>query len=92
MSYQILISTTFQKQLERLDDQLKKRVKDSLEELEEGPYEPRSGADIKKLSGTDPTKYRLRIGDYRVIYTVDESDKAVKVIEGLKRGKGYRKY
>jgi len=27
-----------------------------------------------------------------VIYTVDESDKAVKVIEGLKRGKGYRKY
>ena len=92
MSYQILISTTFQKQLEKLDDQLKKSVKDSLEELEEDPYEPRSGADIKKLSGTDPTKYRLRIGDYRVIYTVDESDKAVKVIEGLKRGKGYRKY
>ena len=92
MGYQILISTTFQKQLERLDDQLEKRIKDSLEELEEDPYEPRSGAYIKKLSGTDPTKYRLRIGDYRVIYTVDESDKAVKVIEGLKRGKGYRKY
>jgi len=92
MAYQILISTTFQKQLERLDDQLEKRVKESLEELEEDPYEPRSGADIKKLSGTDPTKYGLRIGDYRVILTVDESDKAVKVIDGLKRGKGYRKY
>jgi len=92
MAYQILISTTFQKQLERLDDQLEKRVKESLEELEEDPYEPRSGADIKKLSGTEQTKYTLRIGDYRVIYTVDGSDKAVKVIEGLKRGKGYRKY
>jgi len=56
MSYQILISTTFQKQLERLDDQLKESVKDSLEELEEDPYKPRSGADIKKLSGTDPSE------------------------------------
>ncbi|MFP4608511.1 MAG: type II toxin-antitoxin system RelE family toxin [Candidatus Natronoplasma sp.] len=92
MSYYILISTTFQKQLEKLDDRLKKRVKDSLEGLKEDPYKPRSGADIKKLSGTDPTKYRLKIGDYRVIYTVEESNKAVKVIEGLKRGKGYRKY
>ncbi len=90
MSYQILVSTTFKKELESLENEVQERIKSSLENLESDPYRPRSGADIKKLSGTTPTKYRLRVGDYRVIYTVEKQDKTVKVIEVFTRGRGYR--
>ncbi len=90
MSYEILISTTFKKQFDKLENDLHERVRETLEELEDDPYQPRSGADIQKLSGTQPTKYRLRVGDYRVIYTVEEENKVVKVIEGFERGRGYR--
>ena len=90
MTHEILISTTFKKQLTKLEDELKDRVKDTLKKLGEDPYRSRSGVDIKKLSRTDPTKYRLRVGDYRVIYTIEEDNKVIKVIEGFRRGRGYR--
>lgn len=59
----------------------------SMKNLEEDPFRSRPKADIAKLEGTHPPKYRLRIGDYRVIYAV-EGD-AVKVIEVFVRGRGY---
>ena len=90
MTYEILISKTFKKQLTKLEDDLKDRVKNTLKKLDEDPYRSRSGVDIKKLSGTNPTKYRLRVGDYRVIYTIEEDNKVIKVIEGFRREKGYR--
>ncbi|MEA1993337.1 MAG: hypothetical protein U9N35_02930 [Euryarchaeota archaeon] len=39
------------------------------------------------LSGTDPPKYQLRVGGYRIVYTVEND--MVKIIEVFKRGKGY---
>ena len=50
----------------------------------------RSGADIKPLKNTNPLKYRLRVGEYRIIYVV--KDDAVPVIDVFKRGKGYTRY
>ena len=86
MTYEILISTTFKKQLTKLEDELKGRVKKALKKLGEDPYKSRSSVDIKKLAGTDPTKYRLRVGDYRVFYTIEEENEVIKVIEGFRRG------
>jgi len=86
MTYKILIYTTFKKQLTKLEDELKGRVKKTLKKLGEDPYKSRSSVDIKKLAGTDPTKYRLRVGDYRVIYTIEEENEVIKVIEGFRRG------
>ncbi len=40
------------------------------------------------IKGTEPVKYRLRVGDYRVVYIVVRSE--VKVIEIFVRGRGYR--
>lgn len=90
MGFDVLVSRTFQRFFDDLDETVQDRLRTALEALEEDPYEPRSGADIKRLSNTEPTKHRIRVGDWRIVYRVDEDERAVKVIEGFRRGRGYR--
>ena len=86
--YKVLVSRTFQRQFRNLPEKIQSRIRKGLKELESDPFRPRPNADIKALKDTNPQKYRLRIGDYRVIYTVE--DDIVKVIELFIRGRGYR--
>ena len=88
MKYTILVSKTFQKQFHSLENNVQERIISALKTLEDDPFHSRSGTDIKKLSHTEPTKYRLRVGNYRIIYTVEE--KTIKVIEVFKRERRYR--
>ena len=87
--FKVFLSKTAVSQLNSLHDKLRDRVKNALKNLENGPFLSRSGADIKKLtSKSDPSLYRLRIGDYRVIFFV--VDQQVKVTEIFPRKKGYK--
>ncbi len=86
--YPVLISRTFQKQFRNLPPSMQDRVRAALEHLRDDPFEPRSGADLKPVKNTTPQKYRLRVGEYRIIYAV--SDDEVRCIEVFKRGRGYR--
>ncbi|MBQ1393332.1 MAG: type II toxin-antitoxin system RelE/ParE family toxin, partial [Lachnospiraceae bacterium] len=47
--------------------------------------------DIKKLKGHS-NLLRLRIGDYRIIYTVDNGEYIILVIDVGNRGDIYKKY
>jgi mRNA-degrading endonuclease RelE of RelBE toxin-antitoxin system len=85
--FSVLVSKTFQSQFDQLDKILQERVRNGLNTLKKDPYKPRSGADIKVLENTDPQKYRLRVGDYRIVYCVDKT--LIKVIEIFHRGRGY---
>lgn len=87
--YNVLVSRTFQKQYSNLPKKEQNHIKSALNYLIEDPYDPRPGADIKPLVGTDPLKYRLRVGDYRIVYCIE--GKKVEVIEVFRRGRGYRK-
>ena len=89
--FNILVSRTFQKQFKTLPKSMQKRVITALAELEDNPFEPRSGANINELKNTKPQKYRIRIGDYRIVYLVLIDKNIVKVIEIFQRGRGYRK-
>jgi mRNA interferase RelE/StbE len=87
--YKVLVSKTAISQLDSLDASTKERIKAGLEPLEEEPFQRRSGADVKRLAlSSDPPLYRLRIGDYRVIYTVVEDE--VRITEIIHRSKGYK--
>jgi len=88
MKYTILVSKTFQKQFTSLGGSMQERIKSTLKTMENDPFQPHPGANIKELSHTHPTKYRLRIGTYRIIYIVE--NKTVKVVEVFKRGKSYK--
>lgn len=67
------------KQIESFDKALKQRIKAGIDGLPKG--------DIKKLQGYTAT-YRLRIGDYRIIYTLTENTLIIKAI--LPRGAAYK--
>jgi len=50
-----------------------------------------NGEDIKKLKGHDKL-LRLRVGEYRIIYTVDNGELIVYVIDAGSRGQIYNRY
>lgn len=53
--------------LEKLKDkQLRKRFMDKIDQLEQNPF-PR---DCRTVEGYDQKVYRVRVGDYRILYYV----------------------
>jgi mRNA-degrading endonuclease RelE of RelBE toxin-antitoxin system len=87
MSYSVLVSKTFQRKFQQLQKNFQNQIRKSLKELQNDPYTSRSNCDIKSLIDTRPKKYRLRVGNYRVIYIIE--NKEVKVIDLIKREVGY---
>jgi len=67
MAYQVLVKRSAEKELAALPTRIRERITERLLALEENPR-PR---DIKKLR--EQESYRLRVGDYRVLLTIDDS-------------------
>jgi len=88
MSFRVTLSETAARQLRKLSKDNRNRIAKALRVLEEDPFGPRPRADIRIIEGTEPRKYRLRIGEYRAIYAVERDE--VRVIEVFIRGRGYR--
>jgi mRNA interferase RelE/StbE len=87
--YRVLLSQTVVSQLKLLESKQRGRIKESLRNLEESPFQNRSGPDIKRLVTHDePPLFRIRIGDYRAIYFVVSDE--VRVTEIIHRSRGYR--
>lgn len=72
--YTVLILPSAQKQLGKLPGAVATRIEDKMMELE---HDPRP-AGCKKLKGRDA--WRIRIGDYRVIYEINDGILVVTVI------------
>ena len=85
--FEIMVSKTFQKQFHSLSQDDQKRIRQGLPVLAEDPFTPIFGADIKSLQQTVPKKYRLRIGEVRIIYSI--RDEKILIIEVFRRGQGY---
>ncbi len=86
---EILLSRTAVRQLERLPREATRRIRSKLAVPAEDPFRARTGADIRLLWGQDdPPLYRLRVGDYRVLYFVLKDE--VRIAEVLHRSQAYR--
>ena len=86
--FNVLLSRTAEKELNSLDKKTQERVRAGLKELENDPFQPRPKADIKKLHKMSKHElYRLRIGNYRAVYAVENTD--IKITRIIRRGKGY---
>ena len=75
MPYTVELTLSAQKQLSKLPNIIAERIEESLLELEENPRP----VGCKKLKGR--TAYRIRIGDYRAIYTINDTVLTVIVIK-----------
>jgi mRNA interferase RelE/StbE len=84
-SYQIEIKPSASKELEKLPRQIIPRVVAAINELVKDPY-PQG---VKKLTGFDHT-YRIRVGDYRILYTIYENRLVIEIIRVRHRKDAYR--
>ena len=84
MPYQLIIKRPAEKELDRLPREVRKRIIRRLLTLEQ---EARPSGS-KKLQGQEA--YRLRVGDYRVLYTIDDQEKIVTIFAVGHRGEVYR--
>lgn len=74
-SYQIRWKTSAQKELRKLDTKVIPQILAVVESLAQNPY-PQG---YKKMSGMMST-YRIRKGNYRVIYSIVQTDLVIEVI------------
>jgi mRNA interferase RelE/StbE len=73
------------KQLDVMTGDIKGRISATVDDLEDNPRPP----GCKKLKGIDDT-YRIRVGDYRIVYEIHDTVLIVLVIRIAHRGKVYR--
>jgi len=86
VSYRVQLSLPAKKQLDRLDQVTARRLNDRLKELTFDPFSTR----ISKAVKMEPGQRSSRVGDWRIIYRVNERNNELNVIAFLPRGKAYR--
>lgn len=85
MSYQVIVPKPVQKQLNRLPQKQRERAIAAIRSLQD---EPRPDG-VKKLKGYDAT-YRVRFGNYRVIYEIQDSELIVLLLSVIHRKDAYK--
>ena len=82
--YAVKMKPSAEKELDRLSGKLNARIFSRLESLAFNPRPP----GCKKLKGGD-NEWRLRIGDYRAVYTIDDRKLLVEVTRIRHRNEVY---
>ncbi len=82
--YHIILKKPAKKFIDRLPADERKRVVDAIEKLPDGE-------DIKPMKGHSGLLL-LRVGEYRIIYSVDNGELTVYVLDAGNRGPIYKRY
>ncbi len=82
--YRLELSPAALREARRLPPSMKERIDRAMARLADNPRP--SG--VRKLQGMD--SYRLRVGDYRVLYMIDDNEQRVLVWRVMGRGDVYR--
>jgi len=85
MKYKVRLARSASREIERLPKPVLKRVLRHLETLEETPF-PRG---TRKIRGAKDL-WRLRVGDYRMVYRVDQEAREIVVLIVRHRREVYR--
>ena len=86
--YTVKYSSSAKKEIEKLSVEVGKRIKNAIEEMTDDPY-----SHVKKLkTSSNSPIYSLRVGEYRVIMAIENSQLIILVLEVGNRSKIYRKF
>ena len=75
--YQVRILPAAARALAALPVNVRRRIDSRIRSLAENPRPH----DVKKLKGTDGLLFRIRVGDYRVLYQIDDAARVVTVVK-----------
>ncbi len=82
--YQVVIKPSAAKEFDKLPVSIAERVAEKIESLARIPR-PHG---VKKLEG-QPTRWRIRVSDWRVIFAIDDAQRVVDILYIRHRSKAY---
>lgn len=85
MTYQVVLLKAAERDLNRLDRALSLNIAKHLKALEADPRP----ADVTKLRGIE-NEWRIRVGDYRIIYEINDDKRVVTILRIKHRREVYR--
>jgi len=83
MSYTVYLKRSAEKELDRLPAKVYNRIIKRIISLGNNPRPP----GVKKLLGQKA--YRIRVGDYRILYVIDEKERKVEIVSVAHRKEVY---
>ena len=84
-SYRVEWKNTALRELKQLDRQVLQRLVTAAEGIASDPRP----VGARKLTGSDHT-YRIRVGDYRIVYEIRDDDGLVEIVRVRHRRDAYR--
>ena len=84
--YGIFIKASAEKEIRRLPRSARERITSAILALRN---EPRPSG-VRKLKGRDEEGWRIRVGDYRVLYRIDDDQRRVTIFRVGHRREVYR--
>lgn len=82
MKYRIIIEKRAEKFIRKQEKKEQERLLNAISKLPDG-------TDIKKLKGSE--LFRVRVGNYRILYTIDEGIKVITIENIDNRGDVYKR-
>jgi mRNA interferase RelE/StbE len=87
MSYQITIDHKADKVIDKLDKKTIKRIAERLDEQAVNPYDQRISGPVEMGKG----QRKSRVGDWRIIFKIDEENLIIKITAVRPRRRAYPK-
>ena len=86
MAFSIKFTTKATKFTKKLEPLIKKRIKEKINNLSKNPFPSET---VRVESYKDYKVFRVRIGDYRILYNINFQEKLIIIIKIDKRGNVY---
>jgi mRNA interferase RelE/StbE len=86
MSYRVEVRHQAAKELKRLDQITIRRIEAKLDELANDPFNPRFSRQME----TDPQARYSRVGDWRIIYRINEATGILDIVAIRPRSRAYK--
>ncbi len=84
--YEILIEKSAERELLKLPSIVFNRITEKILALAQNPMP----AGSRKLAGRGPNDWRIRVGDYRVVYAINEAEQQIEIMKVGHRREVYR--
>ena len=84
--FDILFEKAAFKFLNKTDAKNKQRIFEAINKLAEDPFPH----DVKRIYGTNEKLFRIRVGDFRVLYRIDYAEIVIVIVDIDSRKRVYR--
>lgn len=79
--FEVKYSNNAERFLKKAEKQIVKRILKKIEKLREEPFPSK----VKRVKGVEEKLFRVRVGDYRILYEIDNDNNLIGIVNIDKR-------